>query len=202
MIQQIERLARRVWMLLGRGRTTTPANDGGPVQVLQVQLGRDETRDHLRRLAEYGFTSHPPVGTDAVVLFPLGDRNNGVVVGTNHQGSRMKGLVPGEVAIFDNRGQSVYLTASGIVINGAGLPLTINNAPTVTVNASASVKLNTPELDVSGLIKAGGDIIDNAGSNAHSMAQMRAIYNGHNHAVTGVQGGNATVTTQQPNQQE
>ncbi|OBU85878.1 phage baseplate assembly protein V [Chromobacterium subtsugae] len=202
MIQQIERLARRVWMLLGRGRITAPASDGGPVQVLQVQMGRDETRDHLRRLADYGFTSHPPVGSDAVVLFPLGDRNNGVVVATNHQGSRMTGLKPGEVAIFDNRGQSVYLTAGGIVVNGAGLPLTVNNTPTVTVNASAGVKLNTPELDVSGLIKAGGDIIDNAGSNAHSMAQMRGIFNGHNHAVQGVQGGSSTVTTQQPNQQE
>ncbi|WP_225548128.1 phage baseplate assembly protein V [Chromobacterium violaceum] len=202
MMQQIERLARRVWMLLGRGRITAPANDSGTVQMLQVQLGHDETRDHLRRAAEYGFTSHPPVGSDAIVLFPLGDRNNGVVVATNHQPSRMTGLKAGEVAIFDNRGQSVYLTAGGIVINGAGLPITVNNTPTVTVNASASVKLNTPELDVSGLIKAGGDIIDNAGSNAHSMAQMRAIYNGHDHAVQGVQSGGSTVTTQHPNQQE
>lgn len=91
MIQQIERLARRVWMLLGRGRITAPANDAGPVQIVQVQLGANETRDHLRRAADYGFTSHPPVGTDAIVLFPMGDRNNGVVVATNHQGSRMKG---------------------------------------------------------------------------------------------------------------
>lgn len=202
MIQQIERLARRIWMLLGRGRISAPANDAGPIQILQVQLGADETRDHLRRAAEFGFTSHPPVGTDAIVLFPQGDRNNGVVVATNHQASRMKGLQPGEVAIFDSQGQSVYLTRAGIVINGAGLPLTVNATPTVTVNAATKVQLNTPELDVSGQIKAGGDITDNAGSNAHSMAQMRAIYNGHDHAVQGVQSGGSTVTTQHPNQQE
>ncbi|NHR07640.1 phage baseplate assembly protein [Chromobacterium haemolyticum] len=201
MIQQFERLVHRLWMLVGRGKTTT-VNDAGPIQMVQVKLGADEVRDNTRRAAEYGFTSSPPAGSDAVLVFVGGDRSNGVVIATNHQASRLKNLQPGEVAIFDNQGQSVYLTRAGIVVNGAGLPLTVNSTPVVTVNAATKIALNTPELDVSGQIKAGGDITDNSASSGKSMAQMRSIYNGHGHPVPGVQAGSSTVNTNPPTQQE
>ncbi|PXX49366.1 phage baseplate assembly protein V [Aquitalea magnusonii] len=201
MIQQFERLMNRVWMLVGRGKIG-PVNDAGAIQVVQVQLGASEVRDNTRRAAEYGFTSNPPSGTDAVLVFVGGDRSNGVIVATNHQPSRLKGLLPGEVAIFDNQGQSIYLTRGGIVVNGAGLPMTVNNTPTITVNAEAKVVLNTPELNVAGQINAGGDITDNADAGGKSMAQMRSIYNRHDHAVPNVQAGNSTATSNPPNLQE
>jgi phage baseplate assembly protein V len=201
MIQQFERLVHRLWMVVGRGKITN-VDDSGPIQVVQIKLGADEVRDRTRRVVEYGLAGNPPDGTDGVMICIGGDRSNGVVIATNHQPSRMTGLRPGEVAIYDNQGQSVYLTRGGIVVNGAGLPLTVNNTPTVTVNASTKVMLNTPELDVSGQIKAGGDVTDNAASGGKSMAQMRSIYDSHGHPVPNVQSGSATITTNPPNQQE
>jgi phage baseplate assembly protein V len=201
MNQWISKIWTAVQMAIGRGRVTH-VDDSGNVQLLQVRLGGDELRDHTRRLAEYGFTSSPPEGADVVALFVAGDRSKGVVIATGHQASRLRGLQAGEVAIFDDQGQSVYLTRSGIIVNGAGNPLVVNNTPVVTVNASTKVALNTPELDVSGGIKAGGDITDNTATNAKSMAQMRTIFNGHHHNVVNVQAGSSTVTSNVPNEQE
>jgi uncharacterized protein involved in type VI secretion and phage assembly len=50
-------------------------------------------------------------------------------------------------------------------------------------------------------ITSQADITDNAGSNAHSMAGMRQIYNGHDHPVKNVQGGSSTIISDKPEQQ-
>lgn len=135
MIGTIERLGRRILMLVGRGRVTA-VNDAGAVQFVQVQLGADEIRDRTPRLAEFGFASNPPAGSDAVLVFAGGERASGVVIATGNQQYRMKGLATGEVAIYDSRGQSVYLTANGIVVNGGGNPVNIQNTSGVNVTTT------------------------------------------------------------------
>lgn len=125
LLAAVERVYRRVLLSLGRGRITL-ADDSGSVQTVQAQISASEVYDNTPRVAEYGFTSLPPSGSDAVLVFIGGDRSNGVVVGTNHQASRLKNLQTGEVAIFDDQGQSVWIKRGGIVIEGAGKPITIN----------------------------------------------------------------------------
>lgn len=137
MFQSMERALRRIALMIGRGRITT-SNDSGNVQLLQVQLGQDEIRDNTPRLAEYGFTSMPPNGSDALVVFIGGERSNGAIVATGHQASRMKNLKTGEVAIFDDQGQSVYLTRSGIIIEGAGMPIMVNGDVIVNGDVTAN----------------------------------------------------------------
>ncbi|WP_233854176.1 phage baseplate assembly protein V [Paraburkholderia sp. HD33-4] len=176
---------------LGRGRLTR-VDDGGPCQLVQMQLSQTETRDATPRMAEYGFESNPPAGADAVAVFLAGNRTNGVVIACGHQQYRMRGLTTGEVAISDNKGQSVYLSAAGIVVNGGGLPMKFTNTPQVTVD--------TPLMHCTGNITADGDITDNIKTQSHSMAQGRAIYNGHTHPVKQVQSGGSTVTSDPPNQ--
>lgn len=202
MSQLIEQLGRKLWMLIGRGRISAPPDDSGAVQTVQVRLGEDETRDSTRRLAEYGFASSPPVGSDAVVLFIGGDRGRGVVVATNHQASRLRGLQPGEAAIFDDQGQSIWIKRSGIVIEAAGRPVSVTGASVLKVDAADHVELDTPQLRVSGSILAGGDVTDNAASGGKSMSAMRDVYSGHDHPVVNVQPGQASVTSGKPNQKE
>ena len=208
MMESLNRLARRVLQMVGRGRIRF-VDDSGAVQRVQVQFNDLETIDEMLRVSEFGFASNPPPGTDAVALFIAGDRSGGLIIGTNNQQYRMVALGSGDAAIYDSRGQSVWLTDAGIVVNGAGLPLAINNTPTVTVNASIEVELNTPLLNVTGNIKSGGsiaaagDITDNTASgNAESMASGRRIYDGHGHPVSGIQTGSSSVVSGVPNQQE
>lgn len=110
----VERLYHRVMMIFCNGAIQT-VDDSGPVRMLQVKFG-PETNDGLQQVQEYGFTSVPLPGCAAVALFIGGDRSNGAVVGTNDARHRLAGLQPGEVAIYDDLGQMVKLTRTGIRI--------------------------------------------------------------------------------------
>jgi phage baseplate assembly protein V len=165
--------------MVGRGRTTAAPNDAGAVQMLQLTLSPLETRDNTPRLAEFGFTSAPPAGSDAVLVFLGGNRKTGIVIATGNQQTRPTGLNPGEAQIYDAFGKSIYLTENGgIVVNANGAPVTVNNATTVTINATSEVVMNTPTLQVNGNIKATGNITDGT----RSMAADRSLYNEHGHS--------------------
>lgn len=190
---QLSSLYRRVRMMLGIGKVTS-MSDVGVTQSVQYRAPT-EIRDKTLRMAEFGFSSGLPAGTDVILGFLGGDRSNAVIIASNHQGFRHTGLNAGETVIYSQWGQYIKLTETGITVEANGQPLTINNATTVTINASDSVFLNTP------LLKVAGDIIDNAGSNGATVKQLRDTYNGHDHAVPGVESGGSTVISQPTGEQ-
>lgn len=75
------------------------------------------------------------------------------------------------------------------------------NTKKATINASEAIDANTLKLKVSGDIEAGGNITDNAGSNAKTLADLRNAHNDHEHDVEGVESGGAMVTSKKPNEQ-
>lgn len=185
---QLAKLYRQIKMMIGVGRVTG-SHDGGSVQTVQYQTPL-EVRSDTPRLAEFGFSSGLPAGSDVVIGFLGGDRSSAVIIGSNHQSFRHVGLKSGETVIYSQWGQYVKLTEAGIIIEANSQPVTVNNATEVTVNASVKVRLNTPLLEVS------GDIVDNAGSNSTTLKTLREAYNAHNHQLKNVQGGSATLTSE------
>ena len=150
MMEELERVYRRLLMMVRSGRGVL-VNDAGSVQTAQVRLSASEVLDDMPRLAEYGFQSNPPAGDDKVALFIGGNLTDGVVIATGHQLYRMRGLSTGEVAISDDKGQKVYLSAAGIRIEGGSLP--------VLINASAGLTINGPTT-FAGAVTANGHRID------------------------------------------
>ncbi|EJL1205072.1 phage baseplate assembly protein V, partial [Salmonella enterica] len=97
-------------------------------QTAGLKLIAGEKKENVEHLEPYGFTSAAQNGAEAVVLFPGGDRSHGVAVVVADRRFRLKGLARGEVAIYDDQGQSVILTRAGIVVNGGGKPVIFTNA--------------------------------------------------------------------------
>lgn len=187
---QISTLYRQIKMLLGIGRATA-FDDSDGVQTVQYQTLL-EVHSDTPRLAEFGFSSGLPAGSDVVMGFLGGDRSSGMIIASNHPFYRHKELNPGETVIYSQWGQFIKLTESGVIIEANNQPVTVNDATEVTVNASVKVRLNTPLLEVS------GDIVDNADSNATTLKTLRDTYNSHNHQLKNVQSGNATLTSETP----
>lgn len=180
--------------LFGRGRVTY-VDDSGPVQKMQVRMNGLITSDNRLRLAEFGFTSNPPIGADVLALHIAGDNGSGAVFATNHQQSRPKGLLAGESMLYSQDGKYVYMTASGgIVVEAKGQAVTVNDATIVTINASSKVRMVTPRFECT------GDIVDNCDTSGRSMAADRVIYDSHEHDIHNVQPGSSTITSNQPNQ--
>lgn len=150
MMGLIQRLAQKLQAVIGVGKITF-VDDSGQVQLDQVAIGPLEIHDGAPNSQQYGFASNPPLGTDAVMVFIGGDRSNGVIIATGNQQYRLKGLASGDAALYDSRGQSVWLTAAGIVVNGAGLPVTIKNSPTVTLPDTTTLEVPNGDVIASGI---------------------------------------------------
>ena len=171
-------------------------DDAPTRQMLQVTGYGPELLPLGERFQQYGFTSVPFVGAEAVYLCPGGTRAHSIVVAVEDRRYRLTALAEGEVAIHDDQGQKVHLTRGGIVIDGKNLPITIENAPTVTLQntplvtmkAATKVRLETPLLEVT------GDVKDNCDTQPRTIATMRQIYDTHTH--NDPQGGVSSVPNQ------
>ena len=144
--------AARLLHLVSFGRITV-LNDTGPIQTLQVQErpGSDGTpslTDGVLHVVHFGFTSSPPIGAEVVLVRPWGNRTITIALGTNHQPSRRKNLKPGDTAVYDVRGAYMWWQAGGLVVDGAGLPMTIQNVGALKV---------VGDLQVTGDVIAGYD---------------------------------------------
>lgn len=186
----LRQLGRRVAMMIGLGKITGYGDAGG-IQKLQYQTPL-EVRGDTPRMAEFGFSSGLPVGTDVVLAYLGGDRSSAVIVASNNQQYRQSGLKSGETLIYNQWGMFVKLTENGIEVEAKGKPVTVANATTVTVTATEKIRLETPRLEVT------GDVIDNCDSNGATLKALRDSHNDHNHIVKNVQSGNDEKTSEKP----
>jgi phage baseplate assembly protein V len=164
-----EGMRAKVQLMVGRA-ILSAVSDGGPIQTVQAQLLADEVLDDVEHVQHYGYTSVPLAGAEGVLVFVGGNRDHGLVIATDDRRHRPIGLEPGEVAIYDDQGQEVRITRGGIVVNGAGKPVTITNASVVRMESHLEVT---------------GDIKDQCDGSGKTMASMRSIYNGHGHPAGG-----------------
>ncbi len=111
-------------------------------------------------LQHYGFTSIPKPGAEVILV---ADGNHIVAIASDDRRYRLA-ISEGEVALYDDRGQAVHLTSTGIVMT-----------------SPFKVTIDTPLLIVTGEITAGGEIVHLADTTPQSMSGMIGKYNGHKH---------------------
>ena len=128
----VHRLMRRNGTPFAMARSTLPTNDTGAAQTVQAQLDALSVRDGIPLLYNFGHTGSPPIGADLHVCFIDSDRSKAVAVASGHQSYRLRNLGPGDSALYDMRGAYVWLTPTGLLINGQGLPTLVTGDLHVT----------------------------------------------------------------------
>jgi len=120
MNRTIESVKRRISLMIGRTILKTLSDSGG-TQTVQLSALKGETLSDVERLQDYGFTSYPNVDTsEALVLFPNGNRSAGVVVVINNREDRPTGeLTEGDSMQYDDTGGRVKLSGGLAAIGNA-----------------------------------------------------------------------------------
>jgi phage baseplate assembly protein V len=170
-------MMQRIRTLLGIGRATL-IDDTGDLQLVQVTEGDvgggigDRVSDNVKRVGDYGAYAVPPLGSEVVVLYRGGDRNKPLVIATSHRPSRPRGKQPGDSGIYNGvTGAIVEMTDAGTVIDAGGLPITVKNFSSCTVEGDLHVT---------------GDVISRAGGMPVSLNTLRDDYDEHTHTVTAI----------------
>lgn len=167
--------------LAGRA-TVHGANEGAAMRTVQIEIFSGDVRDDIEHFEPYGFTSGVKPGSEGVAISFAGDRDHTIAVVIADRRYRMK-VATGEVAVYDDIGQSIHLSRSGIKVDGGGNPITVSNTP--------KVDFDTPLLHVTGDMVADGQIKDAGG--AKSMSGMRSTFDNHVHEET-------NTVTKKPNE--
>lgn len=113
-MKAIETIQRQLLGLIGRA-VVKSISAATKCQTVDVSLIAGEPKAGVEHLEPYGFTARANSGAEAVVLFPDGDRSHAVVVTVSDRRYRLKGLQTGEVAVYDDQGQSVTLTRAVVI---------------------------------------------------------------------------------------
>lgn len=160
-------IKRRLAMLAARS-VVRLVDDTSDRQTLQVEILKAELRDGIERVQNYGFTSHPQTGCDAIILCAGGAREQSIAIVVDDRRYRLK-LQPGEVAVYDDLGNFVQLLRDRIhakhtdeikaeapTVRVAATDVIID-ATTTTINSDVNVVGNTT---FTGTVKANGKSID------------------------------------------
>jgi phage baseplate assembly protein V len=180
----LSKLQRQIRLIASRA-VVRLVDDALRLQGLQLTLLADETRDQVERFQNYGFTSHPHAGAEAVAIALGGSRDHLVAIAVDDRRYRLKGLAAGEVALYTDEGDTVILKRGRVVEV---------TTQTLLVKAGTKVRFETPLVETTGQVKADGDITDLVQAGGKSMANMRDTYNSHTHP------GDSGGTTGTPNQ--
>lgn len=171
MNQLINELKRKILLAVGIGILRI-IDDTKKIQKCQISLMDNETHSNVDRYQEYGFSSVPLPGAQAVAVSIAGSRDNSIIIATEDGRYRPLNLNPGEVTIYNQFGDKI------VIKQNRTIEIT---APNIKLIGNVRIEGN---LETTGNIDGYGYIRDSATTNTKTMADMRNIYNGHHHHPT------------------
>ena len=118
--QQVDNLSSRIMNMASRGTTVEDDNSKG-IQQAKIRGQHGEEIPKVQRWEQFGLTSRPPAGSDALILSINGTRDSAQMVAVSSPDSRLTDGAEGSTTLYDAAGNKVYLDNGGnIVIEGSG----------------------------------------------------------------------------------
>ncbi|WP_116371657.1 phage baseplate assembly protein V [Marinomonas sp. MED121] len=128
---------RKIRQMLTRSLVTGVVEDLQR-QTLQVKMSSADSADDIERFQNYGCSSHPPLGSEAILAALGGSLGQLVAVAVEDKRYRPQGEM-GDVFLYHLEGHRVQLTANGEI------NITANK---VNLTASESFNIVSPETNI------------------------------------------------------
>jgi len=176
--KMLEPIQRRVMLMIAPA-TITAVDDSKAIQKLQIKLGKDEVRENINHIQQYGFTSHPKPQSECAVIFVGGNRDHGLVIAVDDSRYRLKSIGEGEVALYSDEGDVIHLKRGNKIEIKSATSVRID-APDTTITGNVSIAGNVSVAGttaVEGALSSSTSVTDSTST----MQAMRTIYNGHKH---------------------
>jgi len=137
-------LARSVRLMLTRC-VITLTDATKEIQTVQVKALDGEVLGEVQYPQHWGFTSRPLRGSSGILGSLFGSRRQSVLLGSVDARWRPRDLAEGEVCLFDDRGQRIYLRRDKVEVIS---PLAVVvQSPLVTIDAASSTFTGDVQID-------------------------------------------------------
>jgi len=205
----------RIYNMISRA-VVESTNDAEGLQLLKLAILAKENRSGVERFQDYGFSSNPKNGAEALVVCPQGNREHVIAVKVDDRRFRLKSLAEGEVALYTDEGDKIHFKRGGLIEVLAASKVNIQS-PLVQMSGNLIVDGNLSvggDSDISGNETVGGNSTvsgDVSAANVSAASQvsgsvvgtpgtdldtLKDTYNTHTHQENGDGGG----TTDPPDQ--
>ena len=150
MKRAIEQLTRSLRLAVGRA-VLTLVDDAQKMQAVQLEGLPGEVLDGVERMQDYGMSSHPPKGAEAILVALGGQRQHSVVIAAEDRRHRVTGLQEGEVCLYtmedDDDGAHRMTLKQGRILDIEVDELRITTGASSVVMNNAGTTWTTPRFD-------------------------------------------------------
>ncbi|MCW4628289.1 MULTISPECIES: phage baseplate assembly protein V [Marinomonas] len=181
-------LRRRISQMLVRALVTS-VNEGVKRQTLQVKMRADESADDIERFQNYGTSSNPPLGSEAILAALGGNLGQLVAIAVENKQYRPKGEM-GDVFLYHMEGHRVQLTKDGVInITANKVNLTASESVTIVSPETTIISPKTKiegELHVTENIKTDANIVATGSVTATGAISSSAVVSGSDLTAGGI----------------
>lgn len=153
----IEKIKRKIFLLLGKALLTAVNNSGdvgyfpsgSRATPQRVSVDWFGTLTDLERSQPYGLETYPVIGTaKAIILSPDGSRSNSFVALVQDDEYRPDDLASGDVCLYNSDDLRVWLEGGKLRIKGATANVVVEDGDVVVEKGDAVVKLGDALVEV------------------------------------------------------
>lgn len=143
-------ILRKLRLLVQRAVITQTKYIKG-IRVMQVKLPAGNALSDVEHIEPFGFTSHPPDNSEAIVLSLAGNGSHSLVICAHNREYKME-IAKGEAAIYNEHGDYVHIKKDRTIEMKSAVKVLVN-APETECTGNLTVKGTTTlqsTLDVTG----------------------------------------------------
>ena len=137
----LDPLRNRLRLLVTKAIVTMVRDDEGR-QILQLKGLDGQPLDKVERFQEYGSSSVPLPGAEAIVLSVLGAESHGVAIAVDDRRYRPRNLQPGEKVVYTDEGDEVRFKRGKIIAVTSGGKVKVT-APEVVIDGATKVEIKS-----------------------------------------------------------
>jgi phage baseplate assembly protein V len=158
----LEKINRKIRNSAPKRVVLQDTQDGSKMQTSQVTGLNSEALDKVERFQNYGFTSYPPAGSEAIAVPVGGDSSHLVAIAIDCRDARKGGMKPDEVAIYHANGDFIHLGADNKISTQTkehkidAEDKVDTNTKDFKMDASVNAEIKSPELALRGAMEATG----------------------------------------------
>jgi phage gp45-like len=129
-----------------RRATLEKSNDDPKMQEIDANLSHGEKATGIEHAHPYGFSARPLPPKDkkraeAIIVFPDGNRSQGVALMVSDRRHRLKGMKEGESAIHDDQDQKMHIQRDGVLVKAKTFKVDVNGKGSITIDKDGVITL-------------------------------------------------------------